>query len=362
MLRDRVEDFIASGSCPDEFYGLLSQCVADGTLEGLACARRLYESDYGGFTDLYDYQLRAPAAATLVIWGEAGIQALLDGARANPGSKNFSLCVQLLSSIAAASALPPLSFVRDHALAEKIETARRAAPHLSEFCRTRLVEFVLSIELDDDVAEHIGGSIARPNLDMPAAKEVFAALSTRWLAVSTPVLKRYEALIIEQPDNEQAFQRFLTEHSQLLDPMAVQVWPQPNLFGSRFPDFVVRRADDSYVIVEIERPSKALVTAGGHLSAEVTHAEQQATDYRSYLIQHLASARVHFPSFDDPECLVVTGLERSLDQRKKAVLRDANCHRHRLRIVGFDWLADRAHAVAANIMRRHVQVVDLRVT
>jgi hypothetical protein len=194
MLRDRVEDFIASGSCPDEFYGLLSQCVADGTLEGLACARRLYESDYGGFTDLYDYQLRAPAAATLVIWGEAGIQALLDGARANPGSKNFSLCVQLLSSIAAASALPPLSFVRDHALAEKIETARRAAPHLSEFCRTRLVEFVLSIELDDDVAEHIGGSIARPNLDMPAAKEVFAALSTRWLAVSTPVLKRYEAL------------------------------------------------------------------------------------------------------------------------------------------------------------------------
>jgi hypothetical protein len=78
--------------------------------------------------------------------------------------------------------------------------------------------------------------------------------------------------------------------------MAVQVWPQPNLFGFRFPDFVVRRADDSYLVVEIEKPSKALVTAGGQLSADVTHAEQQTTDYRSYLMQHFADMRLHFPA------------------------------------------------------------------
>jgi len=38
--------------------------------------------------------------------------------------------------------------------------------------------------------------------------------------------------------------------------MAVQIWPQPNVLGSKFPDFVVRRADDSYIVVEIETPAK----------------------------------------------------------------------------------------------------------
>jgi hypothetical protein len=175
-------------------------------------------------------------------------------------------------------------------------------------------------------------------------------------------LDQYERLIIEQPDNEPAFQSFLTQHPQLLEPMAVQMWPQPNLFGSRFPDFVVRRADDSYVVIEIERPSKVLVTAGGHLSADVTHAEQQAADYRTYLMEHVANARQHFPKFDDPDCMVVSGLERSLDGRRRGVLRDANRHRHRLRIVGFDWLADRARSVVSNITRHHVDIVNLRMT
>jgi hypothetical protein len=267
----------------------------------------------------------------------------------------------LLSSIAAGSALRPLSFMRDVELAAKIEAARAATPQLAELCRAHLIDFILSIEDEDDVAFRVGSSISCLTWsEVPAAKELFAALSARWLAVSKPILDRYERLIIDQPDNEPVFQTFLTEHPQLLEPMAVQIWPQPDLFGSRFPDFVVRRADDSYVVVEIERPSKSLVTAGGHLSADVTHAEQQATDYRSYLMQRFADARFHFPNFDDPDCLVVTGLERSLDPRQRAVLRDANRHRHRLRIVGFDWLADRARAVASNITRQHVEIVTLR--
>jgi hypothetical protein len=281
MLRERVEDFVLNRGDPRKLHMLLNECVADGTVEGLACVRRLYESSYGGVT--FNFELKAPAAATLVFWGKAGIQALVDSARADPTSKNMSLCVQLLSSIAAGSALPPLSFVRDAKLAQTIESRRAATPDLVEFCRSQLVDLVLSFESDDDVAFRIGSGISNLTLsEVPAAKELFAALSARWLAVSRPVLDQYEKLIVDQLDNEPAFQRFLTEHPQLLEPMAVQMWPQPNLFGSCFPDFVVRRADDSYVVVEIERPSKALVTTGGHLSADVTHAEQQVTDYRTY--------------------------------------------------------------------------------
>lgn len=91
----------------------------------------------------------------------------------------------------------------------------------------------------------------------------------------------------------------------------MQVWPQLNLFGSRCPDFVLRRADGSYAVVEIECPGNPIATAGGQLSAHTTHAEQQATDYRSYLLEHVAIGRRHFPGCDDPGCLVVIGQEGS---------------------------------------------------
>ncbi len=144
--------------------------------------------------------------------------------------------------------------------------------------------------------------------------------------------------------------------------MAVQIWPEPNLLGSRFPDFVVRRSDNTYVVVEIECPSKNIVTAAGQLSADTTHAEQQAVDYRTYLLRRINDARAHFPGFDNPDCLVVIGKEQGLTDRQREVLRDANLTRHKLRIVGFDWLAERAKVVAANITRHDVEVTQLRVT
>jgi hypothetical protein len=361
VLRERVEEFIANRGHPEKLHALLNECVAAGTLEALMCVRRLYESDYGGMT--FSLELKAPAASTLIFWGQIGVQALLDGLKAYPTFKNESLCVQLLSSVAAGSAMPPLAFLWDDALAAKIEAARAAVPDLIDFCRARLVDLVLSIDSDDDVASLVGRGISNTvTSEVPAAKELFWALSARWLAVSRPVLERYDALIVNERDKEPAFQEFLSKHPQLLDPMAVQIWPQPNVFGSKFPDFVIRRADDSYIVVEIETPAKTLVTSGGQLSAEVTGAEQQATDYRTYLMQRFQDARLHFPKFDDPDCLVVIGLERDLEARQKAALRDANRHRHRLRIVGFDWLADRARTVASNITRHHVEVTPVRIT
>ncbi len=62
--------------------------------------------------------------------------------------------------------------------------------------------------------------------------------------------------------------------------MAIKVWSQPDFHGAFEPDFVIQRVDGSYLIVEIETPCKTLVTNGNQLSAQVTAAEKQATDYR----------------------------------------------------------------------------------
>jgi hypothetical protein len=82
VLRDKVEDFIANRADPPELHELLSECMDDGSVEGLACVRRLYEDMYGGIT--FNFELKAPPASCLLFWGEAGLQALIDGANATP--------------------------------------------------------------------------------------------------------------------------------------------------------------------------------------------------------------------------------------------------------------------------------------
>jgi hypothetical protein len=357
MLRDRVEDFIVNRADPEELHELLLECMNNGTVEGLACVRRLYEDMYGGFT--FNFEIKAPAASCLIFWGEVGLRSLVDGANATPSGKNVSLCVRNLAVLASGRPISELSFIRDGRIVERIQTEHSKMDGIDEIARVLLTQFVLSRESDDDVAS-LGGRLSSVVEDMGAAKELFAAISARWLAVGEPVLREFERLIVEHPADEPAFQSFLTAHPQILDPMAIQVWPQPNLLGSRYPDFLVRRADNSYLVVEIECPAKSLVK-GGQASAAVTHAEQQVTDYREYLMRRHQDAIQHFPHFNDPDCLVVTGLQRELDENQMAILTHVNRHRVRLRIVGFDWLVERARNIATNITRHRVQVIKARV-
>jgi hypothetical protein len=112
------------------------------------------------------------------------------------------------------------------------------------------------------------------------------------------------------------------------------------------------------LIIEIECPAKSMVTRSGQLSAEATHAEKQVTEYKQFLMERIGEAQKHFPLFRDADCLAVVGLEdQMLDEQKKA-LSNVNASRHRLRIVGFDWIAARAQAILHNLSRGDVEVVS----
>ena len=358
-LAERVEHFVERGARPDDLMLLLRECVEAGGLEGLRGVRRLFEDMYGGMT--FNAELTGPAASTLLVWGELGLDALMEAVTAYPTSKNVNIAMQLLAAVAAGEGLPILGRVRDAELSGRIDQASRRSPELSRAARKHLIDLILSVEDDEDVCMRVGGSLQSMSFAQTgAARELFAALSKRWLAVGAPVLDRLAALIRDQPENEPGFQAFLTAHPQILDPLAIRVWPQPNLFGAKEPDFVVQRADGTYLVVEIEAPAKRLMTGGGHLAAEATHAEAQASDYRRYLIKHFAEAEKSFPDFQEPDCLVVIGLEHPLDAAQRQALQAVNRNRSHLRIVGFDWLLDRARTISQNMTQATVEVRTLR--
>ncbi|MFM9850224.1 MAG: Shedu anti-phage system protein SduA domain-containing protein [Hyphomicrobiaceae bacterium] len=361
MLLKRAQDFIDGGANVLSFCSLLLDRIQEKGANGLAAAQLLFESDYSGYT--FKQELKLIAASSLLVWGEAGVRALGEGARRSDSFTTYWLCSMLLASVAAGRRLPSFFAPRDAKLKSTIEDSLASQPNLPEHCRAQLVSLVLSIDAEDDVAHYIGTAISNFGMsDALAAREVFAALSARWLAVSTPVLQRYEAMIRNTPDSEPKFQEFLTQHPQLLDPMVVTVWPQPNLFGAKFPDFVLRRIDDSYLIIEIETPAKRLITKDGNISSLAVHAERQVTDYQSYLGQRPIEVRASFPNFQEADCLVVCGLENKLSPKQKNALRDVNRTRHRVRLVGFDWLAERARSIAQNVTKHAAQISTVRLS
>jgi hypothetical protein len=181
------------------------------------------------------------------------------------------------------------------------------------------------------------------------------------LAVGQPTLAGYQELISNYPADEPQFQAFFERVPQLLDPLAMSVCPQPDLHGAREPDFIVKRADGTYLIVEIETPAKSLVTSSLQISAPVTQAVTQAMQYRSFLLERFPEASVHFPGFRDPDCLVVIGLERNLsaEQRRILVLENES-RRGDLRIVGFDWIGERAERILHNVISANIAVRPVR--
>jgi hypothetical protein len=360
-LRDKIEAFIAGGH-PKDLDELLNSCVKDRSLEALVCVTRLFEDMYGGIT--FNFELKSPAAWELACWGKQGLDQLVAATKKNPTSKNTSLCLQILTVIASEQKFRGELLFCSESRRERLDALLEADPTLRDFARSRLIEFVLSVEDEDDLLGMVGSSFSRASWSlegMGPAKELFAAVSTRWLTVSEPLLKRYETLIAMHSNDERAFQAFFTEHPQILDPMAAEIWPEPDLHGARRPDFVIRRFDNSYVVVEIETPAKQLVTTTNQLSSYVTHAVAQAAEYRRF-IERLPAPQTHFPNLDEVSCLVVIGLEAGLNADQQQVLRNDNRQRHGLQVVGFDWLARRGAAVRENMIKTGVEVRHARVT
>jgi hypothetical protein len=358
-LQERAKHFVENGDPHDEGE-LLAECVGARNLDALAATQRLFEDMYDGIT--YNYEMKAPAAACLICWGKEGIKALVEGAKRTPASKNNSITLQLLSAVAVGTiptlfmSLVPLQILK--VLRPLLEDA-----DVRSFARQQLTEYMIGFPDDGEASMAVGGvfqQLSIANDDARAVRELFAALASRWLTIGKATLASYEDLIRTHRDEEPEFQTFFEKVPQLLDPFAMLVWPTPDLHGAKKPDFVLKRADGTYLIVEIETPGKTLITSGLQISAQVTEALTQAMQYRSFLLERFQEARTHFPEFRDPDCMVVLGLERELSSDQLRALALENENRRQMRIVGFDWIAERADRILQNMIFANIAVRPLR--
>lgn len=346
MLIEQAQEFVCQPA-PRGLKPLLHACLSAANLDGLRAVQLLAEDMYGGYT--YNTELKHSAAWCLVAWQEQGLRALLEMAERTPTTKNYSLAFQILATLSAGEGLESRWISQDtRALVEaRVEDWGR----LLSVAGALLKELALSIDSDDDAALYAATPLMSLSFIRPTvARSLFLAMAARWLAVGPKTLSEYRSVLAEARDDEPALQMFFEEHSQLLDPTALDVWSKPDLHGAAEPDFVIRRIDGSYLVVEIETPGKPIVTKRKQLSAHASQAIAQALRYRAFLVDRFAESSSTFPSFRVPTCLVVIGLERELDPGQVDVLRLENEDRSGLQVVGFDWLAERAEALARSVV------------
>jgi hypothetical protein len=235
------------------FYELLREAVLDGGLT----SRNRVEAEARAADDL---EITFPTYAALAAWGRDGLDLIIKIALDGHTVKSKSAALTLFTGLASSGQISAdRSLFIDPVFASFVN-GRIDTRTIRPIARQALRVLVMSLPTEDLLIP-LSQSFMHQQLMPPIqptqfAQELIASLGAKWLHFGPPALDSYERMLTESANDEPAFQTFFCRFPQLLDPMAIQVWSQPDFHGAAEPDFVIRRADDSYLVVEIECPGK----------------------------------------------------------------------------------------------------------
>lgn len=238
----------------------------------------------------------------------------------------------------------------------------------------------LSADLDSEAVAQIG-ALFGPDAERERRLELLRAItadpSGRYLtgevmlervpqriAEARAALEAYQALLADPGSGEKDMQAFIEENLWLLGLEYVKARPrQPIIRGTA--DFILERVDGFHDLLELKDPQDPIIVAPdaadgkpppGHkyaLSPALANALAQAHVYRDTLTTDDRANERNFGLRDtrDPRLLVVIGLADSLPEHRLRVLRELNRSLHRLEVVPYDALGDRAASVLTNVER-----------
>ncbi len=161
-------------------------------------------------------------------------------------------------------------------------------------------------------------------------------------------------VLIDQALPERAYQEFLSTHPAFIDPLASSVVDRQVLGEVWKSDFVIRRLDNEYVFVEIEKPSDLPFTDYPQPSGSLSHAIGQVVNWFIWVEDNIAYAQSHgFPGILNPQAIIVIGRRPSLSLPQTRMLASLNeLLLPRIKIVTYDDLLHSAHSILANMANK----------
>ena len=133
-------------------------------------------------------------------------------------------------------------------------------------------------------------------------------------------IKEFEKLV-ESELREEDYQRFLAGHPVFIDPLASEVIPKQQLGREKTTDYAVRRSDNEWILVEIEKPQNRIFTKNDNFTAEFTHAFGQVIDFQEWVDTHAEYARHWMPGISSPKGILIIGRRNALSHQQEAKLK-----------------------------------------
>lgn len=171
------------------------------------------------------------------------------------------------------------------------------------------------------------------------------------IKLSRPLLQQFDEMI-KHNLREEDYQVFLKQHPVFLDPLAADIIPKQKLGIEMVTDFAIRRYDNKYILVEVEKPQDRLFTLANEFTADFTHAFGQVLDFQQWVDSNAAYARVHMPGISSPHGLVVIGRRTDMTEENKVKLHRFSINCPAIDIVTFDDLLRNATNLYEAILRK----------
>ena len=320
----------------------------------------LFVVDLVKMDELYDVNFVIPAMAALPGWGVEGIKQLL-GFVFDDNNEITTRDIALEVILAVSRGIVPQS---KHIvfLDSSWDTKKKyeLTEELANYCLYGLRENLL-IAFDDEykrsevlyllAMKAFTGRVR--DGDKEALDYFLSLIVDNQLILNLTIIKKFEDLIESSPDHEEQLQKYLTKHPILLDPFVSELYTKQELGSDFITDYVVKRMNNQYVLVEIENSTDRLFIQNGSFSSHLTSAIAQVRDFQAWVSDNLSYAQKKMPRIKHPEGLVGIGRRNTMNEIELKRLAEENYSRRgHIRIVTYDDLLDTAKSVYKNIIER----------
>lgn len=126
--------------------------------------------------------------------------------------------------------------------------------------------------------------------DHTLAAFIFQAFRENSIKINKKVIENYQTIIQNPTSSEEDCQKYLFKHPVLIDSLAKEIIPKQKLGSDYITDFVIRKYNDEYVLVEIEKPSTPIFTKSNDFTYQFSHALGQVIDFQEWVETNIAYA------------------------------------------------------------------------
>lgn len=156
-------------------------------------------------------------------------------------------------------------------------------------------------------------------------------------------IQKLENILEQEVRNENDIQKCISEYPILFGTEYVEVMPKHKLGSEYETDYVLKRNNGLYDVIELEASTHKLYTKDGNPTSNLTHAEQQIYDWLEWIEHNNSYARETLKEFYTPTGYIIIGRSKDLSEKDRVRLRRRNIIlKNSLLILTYDDLLERS--------------------